>query len=368
MKTFLVGFGVVGRASLRLLEERRAELYRRHGLSPSVVGVIDSRGAAISPTGLDARALFDCKERSGTVADYPAHGVRGARDVDLIAESEAELVVEATPTTVRTPGSSMERLKAAFRTGKHVICVNKAPLAVAFPALRELSRHNRAEFRFSGTVGGGTPVLSFAEECVRGNEALSVRAILNGTTNYILTRMDRDGWDFDRALAEAQRLGYAEADPSADVDGIDTATKIVILANGVLGRPCTISDVRIEGIRGIARDRIDRARQAGRVLKLIATVSSEGLSVGPEEVAADSPLNVGGSLNCLSLELKAGGEVSLIGRGAGGPETATAILRDLLDIWHTTGPQSTLRSPRSGSPLRPSGGGPTLDSGRETRD
>ena len=337
MKTLLCGFGVVGRATLDLLESRRAELYRRHGLSPVFVGVIDSKGAALSPTGLDPALLREAKEKHGSVAAYPAHGVRDVKDADLIAASEAELVIEATPTTVRTPGPSMERLKAAFRTGKHVICVNKAPLAVAFPALRELSRHNRCQFRYSGTVGGGTPVLSLAEEVVRGSEVKAVRAILNGTTNFILTRMEKDGWDFDRALAEAQRLGYAEADPSADVDGIDTATKIVILANGVLDRPCTIADVKIEGIRGVARARVEAAKAKAQVVKLIARIGDEGLSVRPEEVAADAPINVGGSLNCLSLELATGGEISLVGRGAGGPETATAILRDLLDIWHSLG-------------------------------
>ena len=94
---------------------------------------------------------------------------------------------------MRSPLPTLERLKAAFRSGKHVISVNKGPLAVAFPALQELSRHNRVEFRFSGTVGGGTPVLAFAQECIRGNEVVSVRAILNGTTNFILARMDREG-------------------------------------------------------------------------------------------------------------------------------------------------------------------------------
>jgi homoserine dehydrogenase len=337
MRILLVGFGVVGRSFAKLLDEQRASLYSGHGLSPSIVGVIDSKGAAIGETGFETADLLEAKEKHGTVGALPHHGVFDARDTDLIAESDAQLVVEATPTTVKTPGPALERLKAAFRTGKHVVCVNKAPLAVAFPALRELSRHNRVEFRYSGTVGGGTPVLALAQEVVRGNEIVAVRAILNGTTNFILTRMDKDGWDFDRALAEAQRLGYAEADPSADIDGIDTATKIVILANGVLGRACTLSDVTIRGIRGLPAARIREARTRAAVIKLIARVSKEGLSVSPEEVAADSPLNVGGSLNCLSLELKTGGEIALVGRGAGGPETATAILRDLIDIWHTIG-------------------------------
>jgi homoserine dehydrogenase len=331
MKIFLSGFGVVGRAVAGLLEERRSALYSKHGLSPSFVGVIDSKGAAIDPRGLDLAQLLEAKEKTGTVG-----GLRDAQETTLIAESEAQILIEATPTTVKTPGPSLDRLKAAFRTGKHVICVNKAPLAVAFPALQELSRHNRVQLRYSGTVGGGTPVLALAQEVVRGSEVVSVRAILNGTTNFILSQMDREGWDFEKALAEAQRLGYAETDPSADVDAIDTATKIVILANGVLGRPCTISDVKIQGIRGLPRSTIEDARKRGKVVKLIAEIR-DGLKVAPQEVDADSTLNVSGSLNCLGLELKAGGEVFLIGRGAGGPETATAILRDLIDIWHCIG-------------------------------
>ena len=132
------------------------------------------------------------------------------------------------------------------------------------------------------------------------------------------------------------RLGYAEADPSADVDGIDAATKVVILANGVLGRPCTISDVAVKSLRGFPLSRIEEAAKAGKVIKLIAEIGKE-LKVEPQEVDADSPLNVPANLNCLALNLKTGGEVSLIGRGAGGPETATAVLRDMIDIWHSIG-------------------------------
>jgi homoserine dehydrogenase len=385
MRILISGFGVVGRAFARLLESQRAALYADHGLSPSIVGVIDSKGAALAPEGLDVAALLEAKEKQGSVATLPHHGIDGAPGVDLIEESDAQLLVEATPTSVKSPAPALERLKAAFRTGKHVVCVNKGPLAVAFPALRELSRHNRAQLRFSGTVGGGTPVLALAAECARGDAVLSVRAILNGTTNFILWRMDQDGLDFEAALAEAVKLGYAETDPSADIDGIDTATKLVILANGVLGRSCTLADVKISGIRGLPRARIEAARKSGRVVKLIAEIgdttkpqrdpdhsatetpernSSEGsppsppegnppasvrsvspwlsgasvaLKVEPQEVAADSPLNVPANLNCLGLKLQTGGDVALVGRGAGGPETATAILRDLVDIWHTIG-------------------------------
>src|SRR5262249_33495252 len=241
------------------------------------------------------------------------------------------------PTVVRAAGPAIARLKAAFRGGKHVVCVNKGPLAVAFRALRELARYNGVEFRFSGTVGGGTPLIALAEECARGNQVLGLSAVLNGTTNFILWRMERHGEDFATALAEAMRLGYAEADPSADVDGLDSATKLVILANRVLGRPCSIGEVAITGIRQVTRAAIAAARAGGKVVKLVAEANAELTRVAPRAVDADSPLNVPANLNALCLELRTGGAVALVGRGAGGDETATAILRDLIAIWHAIG-------------------------------
>lgn len=336
MKILLVGCGAVGRAFAGLVEEQRGPLYARHGCAPSLVGVIDSRGAAFDDAGLDVAAVLAAKEQHGTVGALPGRGITGVDEIEMIAESDANVMIEATPSSVARPGPALERLKAAFRGGKHVVCVNKGPLAVAFPALLELARHNGVEFRFSGTVGGGTPMLSFATECARGNRVRGIRAVLNGTTNFILWRMEQERLDFETALAEAMRLGYAERDPSADVDGVDAATKLVILANGVLGRACSLSDVAITGIRGVTPDDIDRARRAGQVLKLIVELDGT-LRVAPREVPGDSPLNVPANLNALTLELETGGEVTLVGRGAGGRETATAILRDLIDIWHRVG-------------------------------
>lgn len=333
MRLLLAGFGVVGRALAELLEAQRAALYREHGCAPRVVGVMDSAGAAFDDRGLDAAELIAVKARDGTVGALPGHGVTRVRDAAWIAASDADLLIETTPTAIREPGPAIARLRAAMSTGKHVVCVNKAPLAVAFPALRELARHNGVAFRFSGTVGGGTPMLAFATECARGNRVARIRGVLNGTTNFILWRMAGTGEDFDAALAEATRLGYAERDPSADVDGIDAATKLVIVANAVLGRPCALGDVAVTGIRGVTRADIEAARSEGRTVKLIVEIG-ERLRVGPDTVPAGSPLDVPANLNALSLELETGGEVTLVGRGAGGRETATAIVRDLIHVWH----------------------------------
>jgi len=331
MKILLIGMGVVGRSFVRLLAERGGELYRRHGLAARLVGIVDRGGTAVSERGLNLAEVITTKERIGTIASL---GQKGGDAERLIEETDADVVIEATPTDVRKPQAAMSRMKCAMRYGRHVISVNKGPLATAMPALVELANYNRIEFRFSGTVGGGTPMLAMAREAARGDEIVGIRAILNGTTNFILSRMHDSGESFDAALAEAIRLGYAETDPSADIDGIDTATKIVILANWVLGRSATLSDVSIAGVRRMADARIRDASAAGKRVKLIGRIDEKGISVQPEEITAGGPMDVSGSLNAMCVTLKSAGDVTLVGRGAGGPETAVAIARDLLDIWH----------------------------------
>ncbi|MBI2567933.1 MAG: homoserine dehydrogenase [Candidatus Schekmanbacteria bacterium] len=315
MRILIVGFGVVGQATVGLLAEQRSRLAQQHGLNPRIVGVVNSTGAITSTKELDVAALLG--------GELP--WTRGRSALEVISQVEADVVIEAGPTSLADPGAGIERLQAAFRTGKHAISVNKAPLAVAMPPLLELARYNGVQFRFSGTVGGGTPFLDWAARCADGDEVLGMRGILNGTTNYILTQMRRE-MPFDVALAEAQRKGYAEADPTMDIDGIDSAIKLVILANTVLGRRAVLSDVSVTGIRGL--------RLGTDNVRLLAEVG-ETLSVAPRHIDRGSPLDVSGTLNALSVLLRNGGEVTLVGRGAGGPETATSVVRDLISIWHS---------------------------------
>ncbi len=339
MRILIAGCGVVGQAFLRLIDENRAGLYARHGFAPRVVGIADSAGAALCDKGLDIPALLRAKESEGSVAAIAEHGHAGVAAERMISEVQADVLVEATPSSLGEPDTAIQHLKAAFGHGAHVVTVNKVPLAVALPALRELAEHNRVLFRFSGTVGAGTPILALAAQCARGDEIRGVRAILNGTTNFILWRMGQAADSFDDALAEAVRLGYAETDPSADIDGIDTAIKVVIFANVILGRAVTLSDVEIEGIRGLPATRISEAAKQGKRVKLLGEIGDQ-LRVFPGEVDAHGPLDVSANLNAISLSLRQAGDVTLIGRGAGGVETATAVLRDLLDIWHTIGERS----------------------------
>ena len=202
---------------------------------------------------------------------------------------------------------------------------------MALPALTELADYNNVFLRFSGTVGAGTPVLEFAKNCLQGDKLLSIKGILNGTTNYILTEMDEKHITFDQALKAAQELGFAEADPTMDVDGYDAAAKLVIMANWIMEKKVTIKDVKIKGIREVSSKTIEAASKNGDTIKLIGTVD-ETIKVEPTQISKHDPLAVDGALNAVTFVSESAGEQTIVGLGAGGVETASAVLRDLLDI------------------------------------
>lgn len=251
--------------------------------------------------------------------------------MDVIEEVEADTVVEATPTRIIDGEPGLAHIQAALRRKRHVIATNKGPLAIALPALMELADYKNVALRFSGTVGAGTPVLDFGKKCLLGDRILSIRGILNGTTNYILTRMTEGGAGMEEALKEAQQAGYAEADPAYDIEGIDTACKLVILANWLMGKNITIKDVDVQGITGVTQKRVAGAKAKDRVVKLIGAIE-ERAWVRPTVIDANHPLAVNGTLNAVSFNAEYAGEITMVGKGAGGVETAGAVLRDLIDI------------------------------------
>ncbi|MEM2904217.1 MAG: homoserine dehydrogenase [Candidatus Bathyarchaeia archaeon] len=331
MRIIIIGYGSVARAFARLIAERAGFLTRTQGLHLRVVAVVDRGGAAINPRGLDIEASEASKKLHGTVAAHPDWGRPSLGALDVIEKIEAELVVEATPTNIKDGEPGLSHIYAALKKPFHVVTVNKGPLALAMPALNELAAFNKVQLRFSGTVGGGTPILDFAKRCLQGDRITGFRGILNGTTNYILSRMDAEGVSFEEALSEAQRAGFAEADPSMDIDGWDSACKLVITANHVLGRRVTLRDVKVEGIRGVTPDSLAQAKKRGCAVKLIASADG-ALEVRPTEVSRLDPICVSGSLNAVTFTTEDAGEETIIGRGAGGRETASAILRDIIDI------------------------------------
>src|SRR5208337_1731006 len=248
MRIVLVGYGVVGKSVTTILARRHAEKIKDYGFSPKIVAIADIDGAVINPKGLNPEKLEALKQTRPISSD-PEFGHPEMSALDVIESVEAEVVVEVTPVNIKNGEPALSHITKAFKTGKHVVTTNKGPLALAMPALTELADYNNVYLRFSGTVGGGTPMLEFAKRCLAGDKILAIRGILNGTTNYILTEMAEKHVTFQQALSSAQKLGYAETDPSMDVDGLDTACKVVIMANWIMNKKLTLKNVDIKGIR-----------------------------------------------------------------------------------------------------------------------
>jgi len=330
LRIILVGFGVVGQSLARIFLQRRPELVRSYGFNPKLVAVVDKGGAAVNMRGLDLEEILSLKVKEGTVA-ASRDGRPDLSALEVIESVEAEVMVEVTPTNIKDGEPGLSHIKSAFRTGKSVVTTNKGPLALALPALTELAEYNGVHLRFSGTVGAGTPVLDLAKKCLLGDRIISIRGVLNGTTNYILTEMEEKHISFHQALKDAQRLGYAEANPSMDVDGLDTACKIVIMANWIMGRKVTLKDVKIEGIRNVTREDLEEASRRGRTIRLLGFIDKD-LKVAPTEISKGDPLAVKGVLNAVTFTSEFTGEETIIGRGAGGMATASAVLRDLINI------------------------------------
>ena len=333
VRIILCGFGVVGRSLAKLFESRSDDLYACYGLKPRIVGVFDSGGAASDPSGLDLERLVAAKAHRGTVGGYAKGEDAPAAGPRMIDDLDADVLVETTSSNYADAEPGMTHITSAMRRGMHVVSVNKGPLALALPSLSELAAYNRVLLRFSGTVGGGTPVLDYARNGLRGERITSFAGILNGTTNYILTNMAA-GKSYAAALRDARGRGYVEADESLDLDGVDAAAKLVILANWAMGMKVTLPDVSRTGIRGVTARDAKRAASGGRAVKLIASCESSGrdLAVGPRDVALDDPVCVNGTLNAVSFTSEHSGTQTIIGKGAGGTETASSILRDLIDV------------------------------------
>ena len=321
---------MVGQSFVKLLVSHSTDLYNVYGIKPKVVACADNGGIVTCDQGLNLDRLLNVKKKKKSVAQY---GPRGStlEIVDVIENMDAEVVIELTPTNITDGEPGKNHIITAMKSGKNVITVNKGPLALEFPSLIELAEYNRIAFKFSGTVGGGTPILEYAKRCLRGDRIMSFEGILNGTTNYILSKM-YEGLNFSQALRDASEKGYAEKDPTLDIEGYDAVAKLVIASNFVMNLKSTINDVRRTGIRDVQASEVVNERKKGNAIKLIASCDGKKLIVGPKPVSTKDPICVDGILNAITFTCQHSGQQTIIGKGAGGMETASSILRDLIDI------------------------------------
>lgn len=330
MRTILIGLGTIGQSYCQLLENRKEDLLTNYGIDSKIVAVADSKGVAIDEKGINISDILSVKKNNKSVSDLSI-GDKSKTSIDLIEEIDAELLVDATPTNIQDGEPSASLLESAMKTKKNIITANKGPLALAFSSIIEKADYNNVILKYSATVGGGTPILEFGRKCLEADRILEMHAILNGTTNYILTEMDDRGLSFQDALKEAQELGYAETDPTLDIDGFDAAAKLVIMSNLLLGKELVLNDLKIEGIRDITQKDITKAKDNGNTIKLIASVNNMA-KVEPVIISKDDPMSVAGALCSVKFVSEFAGEEIIIGKGAGGMETASAMIRDLVEI------------------------------------
>jgi len=339
MKTYrlaLIGFGNVGQGLAQILRDHGQELGQRYSVMFQIVAVCDFlQGSLYDPAGLDPADLLNAVAKDGHLRNAAAPQI-GWDALETITRSNADIVVEMSYTDLQTGEPAVSHVRAALEAGKHVATTNKGPVALQYPALAALAQQHNVKIEAEGTVMSGTPAIHLGREQLAGAGITRIQGILNGTTNYILTQME-SGADYETALADAQAQGYAEADPTGDVEGIDAAGKVVILANLLLGESLSMADVARTGITGITPEDIEHARAAGERWKLIGMVDkADGqclATVQPVRLPLSHPLaSVSGATNAITYSTDLLGDVTLIGPGAGRIETGYALISDLLAI------------------------------------
>ncbi len=321
----VIGFGALGQGVARSLISKR-EYLKKQGYDIRVVAISDSKGSEINNNGIDLENALDRKKEKGTIATEVTAALEIIRDV------EHDIVVEVTPTNIDNGEPGLGNIRAAFQAGRHVVTSNKGPLALRFKELKEAAEDSGLHFRYEATVGGAVPIFNLVHEALAGNSIVGIEGILNGTCNYILTRMAEERMPYELVLKEAQELGIAETDPAYDVEGIDSAIKLVIIANSIFGQNATYGDVDVTGIIKITPEALELANKNNYVVKLVCEVREGKLTVAPRLVPKRHPLAVGGTLNVALILTDLAGRITISGKGAGSIETASSILSDILYI------------------------------------
>jgi homoserine dehydrogenase len=312
----LAGLGVVGTEVARLLLSESETLGQQAG----------------RPIELVAYSVRDSAKDRGIDLSKVAYVGNPA---NLAKRDDVDVVVELMG---GADGPALEAARAALKSGRHLITGNKAMLAAHWNELFDLSAQYHGAIMFEASVCGGIPVIKVLREGLAGNSIVKISGILNGTCNYILSSMEQGGASFAHALKTAQELGYAERDPTLDIDGLDTAHKLIVLVKLAFDENASLDDISVQGIRDITQEDVHAANARGETIRLIATAEKQAgghvtMTVKPEYLKRDHPLaHVSGPMNAVTIEAQPVQTCTLIGPGAGGGPTASAVLADIIDL------------------------------------
>jgi homoserine dehydrogenase len=336
-KIGLFGCGTVGKGLVELLRDKRDRLEDKHGFLFELCLISDYiKGTVKSPNGLDLDEVLKNLAEKGSLLSMKGASPEHSSPEELIGSLPLDIVCDATPTNYETGQPSLGILRAALSSGACAVTSSKGGVGFDLAGLMDLARGKGVKLRYESSVLSGTPLLSLTRDALAGCEVLRAEGIVNGTTNYILTMME-GGASYESALREAQRLGYAEADPSGDVEGFDSAVKVCIMAQTFFDVKMSVGEVNRVGITGVTPGDIKKAASEGKRVKLIAGVKRENGEVtgyvGPRAIELTHPLaGVMGVTNAVCLTADNLGDVTIVGPGAGARETAQGILADMLEI------------------------------------
>lgn len=337
IKLALVGFGNVAQGFVQILAQDGERYARDYGLCFHINAIADPlKGTLFAPDGVPPAELLAAMATPGGLSSLPYdHPTWDA--LEMIQISPVDAVVELSYTNLQTGEPATTYISEALSRKKHVVTTNKGPIALHYDTLTQLARVHEVKLGVEGTVMSGTPTLRMGMHCMLPAGVTRVQGILNGTTNYILTQME-SGMSYADALAEAQAQGYAEADPTGDVEGFDAAAKVAILTRLVLGASLPLEQVERQGITGVTVADIEQAKAAHMHWKLIgsAEITPDGVkaSVKPVCLPDSHPLaRVSGATNAITFSTAYLGDVTLIGPGAGRLQTGMAVIEDLIEIF-----------------------------------
>ena len=333
IKVALIGFGTVGRSLAKLIALKGRSIEEKYNTRLSIIAIADSGGAAIKEEGFTSYELLRLTEfPRSAVSTYSPYGVPGAEVADIYRRIVPDIHVEATPSNYVDGEPGISNVLYALESGAHVVSCNKAPFVLKYSYIMNLASGKELRIKFKATVMAGTPLVDLLMS-LKGYEVERVEGVLNGTTNFILTEMHENLITYEEALKKAQVMGIAESDPDLDVKGWDSAAKLVIISN-VLGKSLSLGDVIRDGLSRLSIRDVYRAIKEDSVIKFVAELDlREGrASVKLSKVPKNSIFaSITGTLNAVKIRTDVN-EITLIGKGAGGPETAHAVLDDIITI------------------------------------
>jgi homoserine dehydrogenase len=336
LRIVMIGFGNVGQEFARLLLSKRDWLLRKKGLDAEVLAISTrTKGSLLSKKALDLNKCLRLIRDEGSLKSYGPEATELSA-VEILNKCDADVLIELSPLNIETGQPAIDHIELAMECGMDVITANKGPVAIAYSELMRTARSRGVHFRFEGTVMDGTPIFSLVERTLPGCEVLGISGILNSTSNFVLTEM-ASGKTMEDAIKVAQKRGFAEADPSLDIDGWDAAAKITALANVLMDADARPGDVDRQGIGGITTVDIEKAARVRKKIRLIANASREGekvkLTVRPEVISAENQFwSVDGTSSALTIRTDLMGDLTVVESNPQVTQTAYAVFSDLLLI------------------------------------